>query len=31
MSRYGQRTRLTGGANANAVNYWFGIITPPIH
>ena len=24
MSRYGQRTRLTGAAQANSINYWFG-------
>ena len=29
MSRYGQRTRLTGGYKANTVNYWFGESTPP--
>ena len=24
MSRYGQRSRLTGGTGANTINYWFG-------
>ena len=24
MSRYGQRSRLTGSTGANTVNYWFG-------
>ena len=24
MSRYGQRSRLIGAANANTINYWFG-------
>ena len=24
MSRYGLRSRLTGAANANTINYWFG-------
>ena len=24
MSRYGQKTRLTGGTGANTINYWFG-------
>jgi hypothetical protein len=24
MSRYGQRSRLTGAAQANSINYWFG-------
>jgi hypothetical protein len=24
MSRYGQRSRLNGSANANTINYWFG-------
>jgi hypothetical protein len=31
MSRYGQRSRLTGGTGANTINYWFGggfAITP---